>query len=359
MNLKTTISTLVTTAVLGISAFAQTGEPVAVTLLKADGSRQIGFISATNDQGIKFAFTPEDRSGVAMGHAEVRAVSFTDEGDIMGPARHAYSRGNYEEAEKLFAAIATKYEHLWGISREQRSNFASEARYYQIDSLRRLGRYSEIAKAMETRTGSTLERALKEVYLPNLALFHLWSAAAAENWEEVAKGLKEYEAPLEGKKAELLTAPSFNHKSPNVLVQLYYIRGKLFESQKRTQDALRDYYRSMTLDYGSDPVLTKNAMQAALDIQAADASEDDNYFEKSEIHSLAVLYRDGYNKGDVDTAYIKFTTPPQMPEEMKSKLDAQKAEQEKAAAEKAAAEKAAAPADPAPKAPDADKKKAK
>ncbi|MFT5465633.1 MAG: hypothetical protein ACI8UO_000728 [Verrucomicrobiales bacterium] len=334
------------------AAFA---EPVAVTVLKTDDTRLVGFIGETNDKGIKFLYTPGDRTGLGLPHAQVKAVSFTDEGDIMGPARHAYSRSQFVEAEQLFRAVADEYDFLWGISRAQFGNFASEARFYQIDCLRRIGRYSDMGAAIDTNTGKSLSNTITEALLPKLELFSLWGNYANEKWDELEAGLKAFETEPDERAAELLTTPGFKPAPPSETVQLAFMRGKLFASKEgRTEDALRDFYLTMTLDYGSDRVLTKLAMESALRLQAAEEGLDKSHHMKKEIHALAVIYSRGFNEGNAETWYNDFLKPVPDP---KPKAGAAPPAEEPAAdpAEPAAAdapEPAAADA-PDPAAPDA------
>ncbi len=344
-------------AILLQGSFAK---PAACQIALADGQRKTGFLALTNDKGVKFTYSEnESGPGEQFTHAQILAVVFTDENDIMGPARHAYSRSNYEEAEAAFKAVATEYDNLWGISREKRGNFASEARFFQIDCLRRLGRFGEIGPAFDTNTGKSLENTLPEVYLPKLKLFKLWQEVAAENWDGLAAGLKEYEQPVPQDRAGLVPVPVFNAESPATLVQLAYMRGKVFAAKGDKENALRDFYRVITLDYGSDLILSQKAMDEALAIQAADEQLKENYAMKTEIHALARIYQEAYGKGQIGARFREFAIEPEMPEELRKQREAQMAAKE---AEKAAAAAAAdgngdapAPATPEDKKPD-DKK---
>lgn len=336
---------------LVLAATVAEAKPVAVTILKTDSSRLVGFIGNTNDKGIQFLYTENDRAGLGVPHGEVKAVSFTDEGDIMGPARHAYGRANYEEAQQLFKAVADEYEFLWGITRDKLGNFASEARFFQIDCLRRLGRFAEMGVAMETKTGSTLEATIAEVYLPGIELFKLWGDFAGEKWEALAAGLKGYETSLEGKAAELLASPGFAPGDPTDLVQLAFMRGKYYEAQGNKEEALRDLYLAMTLNYGSDRNLTKLAMESALRIQAAEEGLKENRPMQEEIHALAVMYSKGYNNGQAETWYTEYLKP--LPE-LEAKPEAAPAADPADAPEPAAAEPAADADAPAPKPEPAD-----
>ncbi len=311
----------------------------------ADGSRKTGFIAQTNDKGIRFTYSENERGpGENYAHNQVLAVAFTDEGDIMGPARHAYSRSNFEEAEAAFKKVATDYDNLWGISREQRGNFASEARYFQIDCLRKLGRFAEIGPALETNTGKSLEAALAEVFLPKLKIFRMWQKVAAGDWDGLAASLEEYQEAPTGEQAALVPIPKFKVDSPATLVQLAYMRGKVFAAKGDKENALRDFYRVATIDYGSDPVLSQKAMEEALAIQSVDEGIKENYPQQTEIHALARVYQEGYGKGDIPVQYREFTREPEMPEALKLQLEAQKAEKQAGVAEPAEA-------DPAPEAP--------
>jgi len=354
MKFKTLSLLLLLAGAAGLQPlFAQAPtKSVSVTILQLDANgqnpiRRIGFIRDTNDKGILFAYSQADPAGVGLPHAQVKGVSFTDENEIMSAARYAYSRQSFAEAEAAFKKIADEYEFLWGITREQFGNFASESRFFQIDCLRRLGRYSEIAPALQTKTGLTLDKTINEVYLPTLKLIDLWKQLAAQDWKSLQASLKEYEVPLDSKKAELLTGANFKAVGPAILVQLHYLRGKLFESQGNKEEALRDYYRCMTLSYGSDKLLTQDAMKASLAIQAAEPGLDQSYPLQTEINALAVVYKDIYNDGKIESAYTKFVKTPEMPEAIKQQVEAQKAAEAKAKEEAKAAEAAAKPATPA------------
>lgn len=350
MKLKAFSLILLLAGLTGSQPLWSQAKPAAVTILQLDAAgqnpiRRIGFIRDTNDKGILFANSQADPAGIPLAHAQVKAVSFTDEGEIMSPARYAYSRQAFTEAEAAFKKIAEEYEYLWGITREQFGNFASESRFFQIDCLRRLGRYSEIAPALQTKTGLSMERSINAVYLPTLKLFNLWKLLAAQDWKGLQEGLKEYEAPADPKKAEYLSGISLKPAAPGVLVQLHYLRGKLYESQANKEEALREYYRCMTLSYGGDKLLTQDAMKAALAIHAADPALEHSYPLQTEINALAVLYKDIYNNGKIESAYSKWIQAPEMPEALKKQIEAQKAAEEKLKEEtKAATPPPAAPA---------------
>lgn len=335
---------------------SSSAKSAACQIALADGGRKTGFIAQTNDKGIKFTYA-ENQSGPGeqYSHSQVIAVAFTDEGDLMGPARHDYSRSNYEEAEKAFKTIATDYDNLWGISREQMGNFASEARFFQIDCLRKLGRFDEIGQAMATNTGKSLERALPEVFLPKLKVFKMWQQLAASDWDALAASLKEYEEPVSADKASLLPLPAFKMDAPATLVQLSYMRGKVFAAKGDKENALRDFYRAITLNYGSDPILSQKAMAEALAIQAAEPKLKESYPQQTEIHGIARVYQEVYSKGDIDVQYREFTREPEMPEAQKKQLEAEEAAEKQKEAKAAPAEEKAPAADE--KAPPADEKK--
>jgi len=302
-------------------------EPARVTILKSDGKRLIGYIQNTNDKGIQFSYNETDPNPIGVPHTDIQAVSFDEESDIIGPARYAYTRQQFEQAEELFEKVANDYGYLWGIKREQLGNFASDARFYQIDCLRRMGDYSQIGAALATPTGKTLEDTVDETLVPTVKLFRMWESTAAKDWAKVEAGMKEYEQPLSGKKAELFKVPSFRDDlSPNTVAQLSYMRGLMYQAQDRKTDALNDFYRAATLDYGSERELTKEAMEHAIEIQAASETLKDSYVQKKDLRALAVIYRDAYNKGEIKSTWDEFTDEPEMPEAMKKQMeDAEKA----------------------------------
>lgn len=336
----------------------QAAEPARVTILKTDGKKMIGYIRNTNDKGIQFSYTEQDPQPIGVPHTDIRAVSFDEEGDIIGPARYAYSRHQWEEAEKAFREVAEEYEYLWGIKREQLGNFASEARFFQIDCLRRLGYYSELGDALATQSGQSLESTIDEVHLPKLRLLQMWSHTAAEDWDTLEAALKDYEKPMVGKQAELFDVPLFKPDlPPSEIAQLSFMRGRMFEAREKSAQALDEYYAAMTMDYGEEKILTRDAMKSALYIQSKSPTLEKSYNEQKELHSLAVFYKEAYNDGEIDALYMEYLKAPEMPEAMKKQLEA--AEQKKAeeAAKAKATEEAAASTEAKPEEKPKDKGK--
>jgi len=332
--------------VLALSAVLPSlkADPLAVTLLLEDGKRRIGYIANSNERALLFQATPEGGQRTAIPYTQLRGVAFTDEGDIMGPARYAYSRSNYEEAAKLFAEVADEYSFIWGIGRDLLGNFACEARFFHIDCLRRLGRYSEIGDAMETKTGQALEDGIPEVLLPKLKIFRLWKHYADENWEALKSGLQTYEETLSGKKAELLRVPPFNDSDPAILVQLHFMRGKLFEAEEQKQDALNELYRAALLDYGSDHQVSEQSLQSALEIQTSDPGVAESQAKQMEIYAVATVFRDAYNQGDLPLRFQDYAKEPEALKKRRLEEEARLKEQAEAEAARAKEEAEAAAA---------------
>ncbi len=310
--------------VLAGAEFAR-AERARARILMSDGSRKIGYVGDTNDKGMKFHLTdnPADR-GQAFPHSAVRGVSFDEEGDIMQPGRAAYDRERYEEAEQLFRGVAEQYQNLWGIGRDQLGNFACEARFFQIDCLRRLGRYGDIAGAFDTPTGRNLENALPEVHLPALEILELWKHYGRGNWAELESGLQTYQAPLTGGAASLLRAPSFKEDlAPSVIVQLAYLRGQLFRQKENQAAALTDFYRAATIDFGADRILASEALREALKLQTADPAIEESYALQAETHAATRVYAEAYRSGDIELAFRDYLTPPEAPDGSQSEPEAE------------------------------------
>lgn len=311
-----------------------------VTLTKTDGSTDTGFIQDSNTQAILFSYTPTQR-GQAIKRSLLKNIAFQEERTLMGPARREFSLGNYEAAAKAFGKVATDYEGISFLDR----NFASQARFFQLESLRRLGKYDELAALLETKSGKTIKTTQDKMLGEQLNLFTMWAAFAGSKWDVVKAGLKFYEVPQVGD-AKMLPAPVFKKMSKPTMIQLSYIRGKMYEQEKKLEHALEDYYRAFTITYGNEAALTNEAMLAAMAIEAADPKIKDLLSKQWQMQGLAYYYKNGVGGGEIPAEYSQYAVLPDIPlkpvaapEQEEKKEGEEAAKAEPGADKKAAGEK--------------------
>ncbi len=348
MKTFTRLTTTLTLAALTASAWyglglergqaQQRSQELSAMILMKDGQRQRGFVQNSNENGLLFTLVEGAPGTGYRWEEQVVAVAFDDADEIMREARAAYTQGDYEIAAEQFGKIADAY----AIAAYVPNNFAAEARYYQIESLRLLGQWAEISPLLTTPTAAAIPTRLTEFYQPQFKLNRLWGQLGAGELEGVKAEVESRVVPQTGQ-AKLLPSPAFQEMPLRELVQVAYMRAKVYEAEGSTDLALADYYRAFSLSFANDPVLSGRAIQEALAIQAKNPDLQDeankNSIAMRQIQSLAYLYKNAFAKGEIDPALAPYAVKPELPKPPAPKEDAE--------------EKEAAPDDGKPKADDA------
>ncbi|MCB1232417.1 MAG: hypothetical protein KDN19_19370, partial [Verrucomicrobiae bacterium] len=201
-----------------LEAQQQKSNELSAMILLKNNQRQRGFVQNSNDNGLLFSLV-EGTPGKGMRwDTEVVAVAFDDADEIMREARAAFLQRNYDAAAEQFAAIADR----WVIAAYAPNNFATEARYYHIESLRLLGRWEEIAAALETPTATTIPTKLSEFYQPQFKLNKLWAALGSGNLDPVKSEVDSRQIPQTGS-AKLLNSPAYREMPMRELVQITFM----------------------------------------------------------------------------------------------------------------------------------------
>ena len=207
-------------------------------------------------------------------------------------ARQAELSGEYAEAAKLYKQIAFDYRKVATLE----DNYSSIARLNQLECLRKLGHYKQIAKVRPLLKKS----GLSEKYHAQVDLFVGWGTLATL---ETPAHLKQMERLVNDfREAKLL---------PGQLAQAFYLSGVVNEKSGRPGKALTDYHRVFTLDFGTDRDLAKAAMESALKLYAAEHKIHKDRQRLEEAHGLAKIYMSVF--GDVPSEAAQFAQP--LPEE--------------------------------------------
>lgn len=265
--MKFSHSLIVTLGCLGMfPLLADTPATIGLT----NNSNPQGFISDSAPGAIMFS-TVEGQRGNAVRLTEIRgtgldkAIRLLDRADILAEARGEFANMNYLEAAKLFGEVADAYKYLIHIP----NNFASEAKFYQIESLVRLGRYQVIQEMLDSPVGKTIDTSLGERYR-DLSKYHkLWAIYGSGDLEKLAEEIKAYELPVVGK-ASLLPAPTLKNMPPVELIQIAFMRAKIYDKNGEKDNALQDYGRVFSYTYANNDFLSKQAMGSALVIMSQD-----------------------------------------------------------------------------------------
>ena len=313
--MKKTIYFLTPLLTLGM-VFAQDAvKEVPVTIGKTDGSNPQGFIQNSNDQAILFSPNAGQRGG-SIPYTQIRGegldklIRFDERAEVLAEARAVFSNGDYNAAANAFGQIARNYAIILGVPQ----NFASEAFFYQLESLKRAGKYGALSELAESAAGKTIETKLGAEYQRPFEFIKLWGLLGANRMEDLKSALGKYQQPVTGD-AKLLPAPNFVDMPVSDLAQIAYLRAKVYDAEGNKNNALDDYYRAFTLASGNDPLLSKLAMGAAMVIQKEDprlAKEDDDAV--SQMQSLAYVFAKRFGKEIMPEEIRRYAERPPMPE---------------------------------------------
>lgn len=305
-------TSLWTLGLLAVSPFlhAQVKETPAVLALVEGGNPQ-GFVTGSNDQGILFA-TASGGTGQLVTYERIRGegldklIRFDERAEVLGAARALFAAEKYAEAAEAFGKVARDYAILLGAPQ----NFASEALFYQIESLKRAGLYQAMPPLVNSPAAATITTKLKPVYHRLFEFQKLWSLFGQGDMAALKAAIGNYEEPQTGD-AKLLKTPGFKSRPPHELSQLGFLRAKVYESEGAEDKAIEDYYRSFTLAFANDPLLAKLSMGGAMQLQRKDPRiAADNKAAVSELQSIAYLYSQRFGKESMPPEFQKYAVRP-------------------------------------------------
>ena len=281
-------------------------------ILTPEGQRQRGFVQNSNENGLLFSLVEGAPGTGYRWEDQVVAVAFDDADEIMREARAAFAQGDFESAAAQFGQIADTYV----IAAWVPSNFAAEARYLQIEALRRLGQWESLAPLLETPTAQAIPKVLSEFYQPQFKLNQIWASLGAGQMDPVRAEVESRQIPQTGQ-AKLLPSPAFQPMPMRELIQIAFLRAKLNEAAGEPAKALEDYYRTFSLTYANDDSLSKQAMNAAMAIQAGNpdiqGEEPKNPAALRRMQSVAYLYKLAFGGGNIDSQFSAYAVQPELP----------------------------------------------
>ncbi len=304
-----TILTLATLSSVIPRALAGPGEARAM-LQMADNSRRTGYIQNSNEQAILFS-TDEGVPGQTIALNQVK-IAFLEANETMAPARQLYNRADFKGAAAEFGRVAEEFKTIAFIP----DNFACEARYYQLDCLRKVGDFKAMAALMASQVTKNIATKLNANYQRPFQFLTIWATFGSGNLDSLKTVVDNAQAPVIGD-MKLLGAPVWQKMSLSELSQIAYLRGRFFEKEGKTREALEDYWRTATLTQGNDPAIRNLAIEAAMVLLKANpkiADGPENNPALWELQSTAWVYKKVFNKGEVPLGFGEYAIKPQMPE---------------------------------------------
>lgn len=329
-------------AALSTGLHAQVKETQATLALEAGGN-PAGYIQGANDQGVIFSTAAGGR-GQLVEYSKIRTendeklIRFNERAEAMATPRALFAAADYDAAASAFGDVAQNYAIILGVPH----NFASEAAFYQLESVRRAGKYNLLPSLISSDAAKSIEKALKEPYLRMHEFQKMYALLAEKKYDELATAISAYEEPVAGD-AKLLSQPNFKALPPAELADLSYLRGKVYDAAGEKEKALNDFYSAITLAFANESIAAKLAMGAAMVIQKDDPLlARENPQAVGEMQSLAYLFGKRFGTGGMPDEIKKYAVRPAMvrppaaaPQEAPAEGEAMPAEGGEAKAEKA------------------------
>jgi len=301
-------------AITGTAALhAQVRETPAVLGLVEGGNPQ-GYIQNSNEQGVFFSTAPGGQGQLVpynriRGEGLDKLIRFDDRNEMLGAPRALFTAGQYIEAAEAFGKVARDFQFILSVPQ----NFATEALFYQIESLKRAGQYAAMAPIVNSPVAATIPTKLVEAYKRPFEFHKLWALFGQNDIAGLKTALEAYQEPVTGD-LKLLPAPNFKTLPPVELAQLSFLRAKVYEAAGEKSKALDDYYRTFTLAYGNDVLLAKLAMGAAMVIQRQDpALAKESRSALTQMQSIAYLFSKRFGKDTMPAEFQAYAVMPVLP----------------------------------------------
>lgn len=293
-----------TLALSSTVSFAADALPIMVTT-KA-GQPNPGFLTGAEADGLVISTSPVGGNSVKMPYANIQELN-VEEPKGWSSALLQLNAGNYAAAETAFASLADDYANLvpW------KDGYGSLARLNHFKALKGLGKFQELAKAMDRQLAKPL--VLGETTLIDFNDLRGWAIIGKGDVLALQSYINEFQDATATKWS---LQPAFKAGLPaRVIESLSYLRGHLHEKQQRLEMALIDYHTAMTYNNGADRAVFNAASLAAMRLTATQlAAKPDDSTSKRIAYSLATTYRDVAGQGKLPKefeAFLAFAPTPE------------------------------------------------
>ena len=259
---------------------------------------QAFFIVSIDDKNVSYSSSPNGSGAKSLPLSKVDSIAFVTP-DGWDDADDSYKKGNLEVAASRFGKLADDYSNIALYS----DSYGARARYFEMESLRKLGKSAELAAAVAKMKKSGIK--LDPVYDDQLNLYSAWAAAGKEDWKGLETIIATYEKPVVGDE----TSPELKDLPSAQFVQVAYLRGLLNKGMDKSSEALRDFTQAMVLNFGQEPAVAGQATLAALDILAEDPEAN-----KNEAYALTQVYKTQFGGGKLPSKYDALAKKPEAAE---------------------------------------------
>ena len=278
-----------------------TAEPVMVDITLQNDAQVRGYILAADGKSIKYSV---DKSGAGSSTVNMDQIKFLQlfAPDAWTEAENNYRLGEFEKAEEQFKALAEEYAPIAALEDE----IGALSKYYYLKTLKANGKLEVLNDEIDKMRAQPF--ALSSIYSEDAAWLVPWGLIGKSNWD----GLLEFVARYTDTEAQGDNPiPPFKKTVPrHKLAELSYFRAKAIEEKGQANDAIKDYYRAITLNRGADRQITKEAMLALMNIIRNNENESSSLANRSELYTLTTFYQQAFGEGDLPSEYSGFLIPP-------------------------------------------------
>ncbi|MEM7698361.1 MAG: hypothetical protein AAF236_08165 [Verrucomicrobiota bacterium] len=286
-----------------------------VTLFLIQGGNPQGYVSASNEQGVTFSTTPGGAGSLVeyskmKGEGLNKGIVFGERAEALGDARALFAAGDYPAAAAAFGKVARDYAIILSVPQ----NFATEAFFYQIESLRRAGQFGQMANLVNAPVAAGISTKLSEYYVDFHRYQKLWALFGQEDWAGLKTAVADYEETPSGNET-LLPTPPFSKLPSSELAQISFLRGKVYQQAGEKEKAFQDFHRSFLLTFANDPVVSKLALAQAMLIQSQDEGiAAENAEAIKHMQALTYAFATFYGDRAVPQQFEGYNVRPEVPD---------------------------------------------
>ncbi len=307
-------------------------KPVSANITLQNDSQFACFIISADAENIRYSLDEAGTGVSVVPRSQVKSL-ITRPPEEWTEAEASYNSGDLEAAEAQFRKLAEDYAPIAALEDE----YGSLSKYYYLQTLKRNGKLSLLADEIEKMRTQVI--VLSKTYSENAKWLVPWGYIGKENWDALLTFVNSF----------VDTASQNDNTSPPFMkgiqksraAELSYFRAIATEKKEGPKAAVRDYYRAITLASGGDRQISRESVLALLRITKAAEDEAESFFNKSELHSLAILMKHTFGEGEIPPQFVAYLTPPPEPAGLTT------APEENPGAENPAGETPAAEAPPA------------
>ncbi len=309
-------------AVFVASALPSRAVPIKAQLILNDEARTevATFVVSATENGLMCSAFENGQNPKLYPFTNIKDISWVDPADWKA-AWDLFNRNEFKEAA---VAMGKVYDNYAGL-KDYEDSYASRAKFYQCESLRLDGDYAALTEHYPVLKGVKLSAH----FAAQASLYNCWGHAGKELWKPLSLIMAGYEIDVAEIPAHTVppTGLPFKKVSPREIIQIAYLRGlatdrllvakraKLAEMIAKdderlkpeisaltttiwdeTMRALTDYSRAMTVTFGDEKVIMKNAMLNYFELATTGEGIKDDYIKQKETYVVALLYSQLFGK---------------------------------------------------------------